>query len=87
VRLDHLAGLGGEPGVGREQLRVLARAALLGADELVQPLICASVFRVLGGERVSRHTALAGGGVSGVILLIPQPSPATTPAGSPTTRP
>ena len=33
-------------------------------------LICASVFRVLGGERVSWHAALAGGGVSGVILLI-----------------
>jgi hypothetical protein len=28
------------------------------------------VFRVLGGERVSWHAALAGGGVSGVILLI-----------------
>ncbi|MGZ4218979.1 MAG: YhjD/YihY/BrkB family envelope integrity protein [Solirubrobacteraceae bacterium] len=33
-------------------------------------LICASVFRVLGGETVSWHAALAGGGVSGVILLI-----------------
>jgi uncharacterized BrkB/YihY/UPF0761 family membrane protein len=33
-------------------------------------LICASVFRVLGGERVNWHAALAGGGVSGVILLI-----------------
>jgi uncharacterized BrkB/YihY/UPF0761 family membrane protein len=33
-------------------------------------IICASVFRVLGGERVSWHAALAGGGVSGVILLI-----------------
>jgi uncharacterized BrkB/YihY/UPF0761 family membrane protein len=33
-------------------------------------LICASVFRVLGGERVSWRAALAGGGVSGVILLI-----------------
>jgi uncharacterized BrkB/YihY/UPF0761 family membrane protein len=33
-------------------------------------LICASVFRVLGGERVSWHAAFAGGGVSGVILLI-----------------
>jgi hypothetical protein len=32
------AGLGGELGVGREQLRVLARAALLGADELVEPV-------------------------------------------------
>jgi hypothetical protein len=28
------------------------------------------VFRALGGERVSWHAALAGGGVSGVILLI-----------------
>jgi uncharacterized BrkB/YihY/UPF0761 family membrane protein len=33
-------------------------------------LICAGVFRVLGGEKVSWHAALAGGGVSGVILLI-----------------
>jgi uncharacterized BrkB/YihY/UPF0761 family membrane protein len=33
-------------------------------------LICASVFRVLGGENVNWHAALAGGGVSGVILLI-----------------
>ena len=33
-------------------------------------LICASVFRVLGGERVSWRAALAGGAVSGVILLI-----------------
>jgi uncharacterized BrkB/YihY/UPF0761 family membrane protein len=33
-------------------------------------LICASVFRVLGGDRVSRHAALSGAGVSGVILLI-----------------
>lgn len=33
-------------------------------------LICASVFRVLGRETVSWHAALAGGGVSGVILLI-----------------
>jgi uncharacterized BrkB/YihY/UPF0761 family membrane protein len=33
-------------------------------------LICASVFHVLGGGRVSWHAALAGGGVSGVILLV-----------------
>ncbi len=33
-------------------------------------LICASVFRVLAGESVSWHAALAGAGVSGVILLI-----------------
>jgi uncharacterized BrkB/YihY/UPF0761 family membrane protein len=33
-------------------------------------LICASVFRVLAGGRVGWHAALAGGGVSGVILLI-----------------
>jgi hypothetical protein len=33
-------------------------------------LICASVFRVLGGERVSWHAALAGGGVSGVIVMV-----------------
>jgi uncharacterized BrkB/YihY/UPF0761 family membrane protein len=33
-------------------------------------LICASVFRVLGGERIRWHAALAGGGVSGVILMI-----------------
>jgi uncharacterized BrkB/YihY/UPF0761 family membrane protein len=37
---------------------------------IVIALICASVFRVLAGERVSWHAALAGGGVSGVILLI-----------------
>jgi uncharacterized BrkB/YihY/UPF0761 family membrane protein len=33
-------------------------------------LICASVFRVLGGERVGWHAALPGGGVSGVILMV-----------------
>jgi uncharacterized BrkB/YihY/UPF0761 family membrane protein len=33
-------------------------------------LICASVFRVLGGTRIAWRTALAGGGVSGLILLI-----------------
>lgn len=33
-------------------------------------LICASVYRVLGGHKVSWHAALAGGGVSGVILLV-----------------
>jgi uncharacterized BrkB/YihY/UPF0761 family membrane protein len=33
-------------------------------------LICATVYRVLARERVSWHAALAGGGVSGVILLI-----------------
>jgi uncharacterized BrkB/YihY/UPF0761 family membrane protein len=37
---------------------------------IVIVLICASVFRVLGGERVSWHAALAGGGVSGVVLLM-----------------
>jgi uncharacterized BrkB/YihY/UPF0761 family membrane protein len=37
---------------------------------VVIALICASVFRVLAGERVSWHAALAGGGVSGLILLI-----------------
>jgi uncharacterized BrkB/YihY/UPF0761 family membrane protein len=37
---------------------------------VVIALICASVFRVLAGERVSWRAALAGGGVSGVILLI-----------------
>ena len=33
-------------------------------------LICASVFRMLGGDSVSWHAALAGAGVSGVILLV-----------------
>jgi uncharacterized membrane protein len=33
-------------------------------------LICAGVLRVLAGERGSWGAALAGGGVSGVILLI-----------------
>jgi uncharacterized BrkB/YihY/UPF0761 family membrane protein len=33
-------------------------------------LICASVFRALGGDKVSWHAALAGGSLSGVILLI-----------------
>ena len=33
-------------------------------------LICAGVFRVLGGESVSRRAAVAGGAVSGLILLI-----------------
>jgi uncharacterized BrkB/YihY/UPF0761 family membrane protein len=33
-------------------------------------LICACVFHVLGGEGVSWHAALAGGGVSGVILMV-----------------
>jgi uncharacterized BrkB/YihY/UPF0761 family membrane protein len=32
--------------------------------------ICASVFRVLSGERGSWHAALAGGGASALILLI-----------------
>ena len=32
--------------------------------------ICASVFRVLSGDRVSWHAALAGGGISGMILLV-----------------
>ena len=47
-------------------VRVVLPLLLLGAIVL----ICASVFRVLGGKRVSSHAALAGGGVSGVILLI-----------------
>jgi uncharacterized BrkB/YihY/UPF0761 family membrane protein len=33
-------------------------------------LLCASVFRVLGGESVNWRAALTGGGVSGVILLV-----------------
>jgi uncharacterized BrkB/YihY/UPF0761 family membrane protein len=33
-------------------------------------VICATVFRVLARDRVSWHAALAGGGLSGVILLI-----------------
>ena len=38
MRFDHLAGVRGEPGVGREQLGVLARSPLLGVDELVEPV-------------------------------------------------
>ena len=48
----------------------LVRVALPLLLLAVIVLICASLFRVLGGERVSWHAALAGGGVSGVILLI-----------------
>jgi uncharacterized BrkB/YihY/UPF0761 family membrane protein len=47
-------------------VRVALPLLLLG----VIVVICASVFRVLGRERVSWHAALAGGGVSGVILLV-----------------
>jgi uncharacterized BrkB/YihY/UPF0761 family membrane protein len=47
-------------------VRVALPLILLG----VIVVICASVFRVLGRERVSWHAALAGGGVSGVILLV-----------------
>jgi uncharacterized BrkB/YihY/UPF0761 family membrane protein len=48
----------------------LVRVALPLLLLTVIVLICASVFRVLGGERVSWHAALAGGGLSGVILLV-----------------
>jgi uncharacterized BrkB/YihY/UPF0761 family membrane protein len=48
----------------------LVRVALPLLLLTVIVLICASMFRVLGGERVSWRAALAGGGVSGVILLI-----------------
>jgi uncharacterized BrkB/YihY/UPF0761 family membrane protein len=48
----------------------LVRVALPLLLLTVIVLICASVFRVLGGGRVSWHAALAGGGVSGVILLV-----------------
>lgn len=47
-------------------VRVALPLLLLG----VIVVICASVFRVLGRERVSWRAALAGGGVSGVILLV-----------------
>jgi uncharacterized BrkB/YihY/UPF0761 family membrane protein len=47
-------------------VRVAVPLLLLG----VIVAICASVFHVLGRDRVSWHAALAGGGVSGVILLI-----------------
>jgi uncharacterized BrkB/YihY/UPF0761 family membrane protein len=47
-------------------VRVALPLLLLG----VIVVICASVFRVLGRARVSWHAALAGGGVSGVILLV-----------------
>ena len=48
----------------------LVRVALPLLLLIVIALICASTFRVLAGERVSWRAALAGGGVSGVILLI-----------------
>jgi uncharacterized BrkB/YihY/UPF0761 family membrane protein len=48
----------------------LVRVALPLLLLAVIALICASVFRVLGGQRVTWHGALAGGGVSGVILLV-----------------
>jgi uncharacterized BrkB/YihY/UPF0761 family membrane protein len=48
----------------------LVRVALPLLLLTVIALICASVFRVLGGEEVSWHAALAGGGISGVILLV-----------------
>jgi uncharacterized BrkB/YihY/UPF0761 family membrane protein len=48
----------------------LVRVALPLILLTVIVLICASVFRVLGGEGVGRRAALAGGGVSGVILFI-----------------
>ena len=47
-------------------VRVALPLLLLG----VIVVICASVFRVLSRERVGWHAALAGGGVSGVILLV-----------------
>ncbi len=37
---------------------------------VVITLICASVFRVLAGGRISWYAALAGAGVSGLILLV-----------------
>jgi uncharacterized BrkB/YihY/UPF0761 family membrane protein len=48
----------------------LVRVALPLLLLTVIVLICASVFHVLGGNTVSWRAALAGGGVSGVILLI-----------------
>lgn len=61
-------------GTGRvDRLHVNATLVRVGLPLLLLGVIvtiCASVFRVLGGERGSRHAALAGGGVSGVILLI-----------------
>jgi uncharacterized BrkB/YihY/UPF0761 family membrane protein len=47
-------------------VRVALPLLLLG----VIVVICASVFRLLGRESVSWRAALAGGGVSGVILLV-----------------
>jgi uncharacterized BrkB/YihY/UPF0761 family membrane protein len=52
--------------VNATSVRVAVPLVLL----VVIVLICASVFRVLGGETVSWHAALAGGAASGVILLI-----------------
>jgi uncharacterized BrkB/YihY/UPF0761 family membrane protein len=48
----------------------LVRIALPLLLLTVVVLICASVFRVLGGERVGWHPSLAGGGVSGVIMMV-----------------
>ena len=48
----------------------LVRVALPLLVFTVIVLICASVFRMLGGKRVSWHAALAGAGVSGVVLLV-----------------
>ena len=48
----------------------VVRVALPFLVLTVVVLLCASVFRVLGRKRVSWHAALAGGGVSGVVLLI-----------------
>lgn len=56
-----------------ERLHVNATLLRVGLPLLlltVIVLICASVFRVLGGEKVSWRAALAGGGVSGVILMV-----------------
>lgn len=56
-----------------ERLHLNATLVRVGLPLLllaVMVLICASVFRVLGRDSPNWHAALAGGGVSGVILLI-----------------
>ena len=68
---DGVAGDGRDRAGGTLPRERHARAPGLAAPPAHQiVLICASVFRALGDERVRWHAALAGGGVSGVILLI-----------------
>ena len=52
VRADDVAGVGCKLGVGREQLRVLSCATLLGLDEQVEPALQALPCGALLGRRV-----------------------------------